>query len=111
MENNFEVKDYMNDISEEGNVTEEEGNVTENVTEEVTTKNWIKPQGPNVEASHYRSIELRKIQKKILRLIDDTDMANISKTLIGEYNSMLNSLSMVIALENSSVVMGDVLDV
>lgn len=101
MENNFEVKDYMNNISKDET----------NVAEEVTTKNWIKPQGPNVEASHYRSIELRKIQKKILRLIDDTDMANISKTLIGEYNSMLNSLSMVIALENSSVVMGDVLDV
>lgn len=101
MENNFEVKDYMNNISKDET----------NVAEEVTTKNWIKPQGPNVEASHYRSIELRKIQKKILRLIDDTDTANISKTLIGEYNSMLNSLSMVIALENSSVVMGDVLDV
>ena len=105
MENTFEIKDYINKKEK-----------TENVVG-VTTKskkvnnNWIKPQGPNVEAAHYRSIELRKIQKKISRLLDDTDTANISKSLTDEYNLMLNSLSMVIALEHNAILMGDVIDV
>lgn len=105
MEKMFEIKDYVN--------KEEK---TEN-TIGITTKskkadnNWIKPQGPNVEAAHYRSIELRKIQKKIVRLLDDTDTANISKSLTDEYNLMMNSLSMVIALEHNAILMGDVIDV
>lgn len=74
-----------------------------------TNTNWLPEQLPNAVAAQKRSIELRKVKAHLLRMIQDSDIANLTSSVTNEYNVLFNTLTSLISLENIVAEMGDVL--